>query len=215
MLAYDRSRWPHRSPLGHLRLAYDRSSVRSYSPDGHLHISDAALSKAEVNAYTGAELAPNLRAGVRLDLDPQRRYSVLRPPDELRRAAPTFNSLPVLWGHRPLDADHHPADIVVGATGSDALFITPWLRNSLVVWTSLATDAIEAGTDNLSAGYHYIALPEPGIFNGRRYQFIMRNIIGNHIAVVDQGRVPGAVIGDSLPVVQPYRQFAGRRQWTI
>ena len=42
-------------------------------------------------------------------------------------------------------------------------------------------------------------LPEEGVFNGQRYLFRMTGIIGNHIAIVDQGRIPGAVIGDRMP----------------
>ena len=185
--------------LPRMRLAMDRDSVRSYTPDGHLRISDANLSKAEVNVYTGAELIPNIADGARLGLDPNARYPVLRPAEELHKAAPSFNALPVLWGHQPLDAANHPADLVVGATGDRSRFEFPFLRNSLVIWLQIAIDAIEDGIDNLSAAYRYTAEPEQGTFRGARYWFRMTNIIGNHIACVDRGRVPGAVIGDSLP----------------
>ena len=182
-----------------LRLALDRGSVRSYSVDGHLHISDAAISKAEVNFYTGAELLPNIPGGARTGLDPDRRYPVLRPPEELQKAAPSFALVPLLWGHKPLNADSHPAELVVGTTGSDVRFAFPWLRCSLVVWSAVAINAIEDGTDNLSAAYRYTAVPEAGVFRGAQYLFRMTGIIGNHLACVDRGRVSGAVIGDSMP----------------
>jgi len=42
-------------------------------------------------------------------------------------------------------------------------------------------------------------VPEAGVFRGARYLFRMTGIIGNHLAIVDSGRTPGAVIGDSMP----------------
>jgi len=140
--------------------------------------------KATVNFYIGSELIPNITDGAQLGLDPHGRYAVLRPPDELAKAAPTFDAFPLLWGHQPLDAARHPADLVVGATGTDSRFEDPWLRNSLVVWSQIAIDAIEDGIDNLSAAYRYTAVAEEGVFNGTRFRFRMTDIIGNHTACV-------------------------------
>lgn len=192
--------WGKRPPRPpHLTLALDRS-VRSYSIDGHLHVCDAPISKAEVSEYLGRELTANLPPGVHLDLDPDKQYGVLRPAEELTKAAPTFRTLPLLWTHQPLDSEHHPSDITCGATGTDIRFADPWLRGSLVIRVQSVIDAVNDGINSLSAGYHFDAIPENGSFDGRRYQFRMRNIIGNHLAVVDTPRVRGATIGDSLPL---------------
>lgn len=199
-------------PPPHLTLALDRS-MRSYSVDGHLRVRDAPISKAEVSEYFGRELAANLPPGVHLD--PDKQYGVLRPASELAKAAPSFCALPLLWTHKPLDSEHHPSDITCGATGTDVRFEHPWLRGSLVVWVHDVIDAINAGINSLSAGYHFDAIPEDGGFDGKRYQFRMSGIIGNHVAIVDQPRVVGAQIGDGLPLAlrrQPALLALGKRQ---
>lgn len=190
-----------RAAMRDLTLAFDRApSKRSYSIDGHLHVRDAPISKAEVSGYLGKELLPNLPPGGHADIDPLKEYGVLRPPEELKKAAPTFRQLPLLWTHKPLDSEHHPSDITCGATGTDVHFADPWLRGSLVVWVQSVIDAINDGINSLSCGYHFDAIPERGAFRGKPYQFRMANIVGNHVAVVDAPRVRGAQIADSPPL---------------
>jgi uncharacterized protein len=177
------------------RLALDRSSVRRYDRDGRLHVTVANISKACVNSYKGSEV-PNYEA---LGLDPGRVYKLLRPADELERAADTFNNLPILSQHVPVTAvDHHP-EFVIGSTGSDAEFVSPFLKNSLVIWSASAISAIESGAQReLSCGYRYVPIMEPGRFQGEAYDGLMTEIEGNHIATVGDGRAgPDVVIGDA------------------
>ena len=62
-------------------------------------------------------------------------------------------------------------------------------------------DSVEDGsTKDLSAAYRFDAVPKEGVFfQGRCYLFTMRNLIGNYLAIVSDGRVTGAMIGDALP----------------
>ena len=76
-------------------LAFDRASVRTYDRDGRLHVEISNISKATVNPYIGREI-PDWKA---LGLDPDKVYKLLRDPDELAKAAPTFNNIPVLSRH--------------------------------------------------------------------------------------------------------------------
>jgi hypothetical protein len=46
-------------------------------------------------------------------------------------------------------------------------------------------------------GYKYDIVQENGTFKGKQYQFKMTNIRGNHVALVDAGRVDGAQVADS------------------
>ena len=80
-----------------------------------------------------------------LGLDPDRLYKLFRDPEELARAAPSFNNLQVLSRHVPVSADDHQPDITVGSTGTDAVFETPYLKNSMVFWSRDAIDAIQSG----------------------------------------------------------------------
>lgn len=178
-----------------MRLALDRDSVREFDADGRLRVALAHISKATVNPYYGEEI-PDWEA---LGLDPKRKYMLLRDPEELRKAAPTFNSLPLLRKHVPVSADDHQSEEVVGALGTDAVFSDPYLDNSLMVWTADAIAAIESGEQReLSCGYRYRADMTPGNFHGTRFDGVMRDIVGNHVALVKDGRAgKDVVVGDA------------------
>jgi hypothetical protein len=90
---------------------------------------------------------------------------------------------------------------VVGSTGTDAVFDAPHLKNSLVVWDSVAIAGIGSKQQTeLSAAYRYDADMTPGTFEGVAYDGVMRNIRGNHIALVEVGRAGrDVVVSDSQP----------------
>jgi uncharacterized protein len=168
-------------------LALDRAAgsfVRSFDADGRLR-TVARISKATVNSYRAEEIP----GWIALGLDPRLEYRLLRHPDELRKAAASFSGLPLLSMHRPIGADAHPRDLVVGTVGTDVTFRGPHLVASVVVWDRDAIAGIDDGSKReLSCGYRYVADMTPGTFEGKRYDGVMRDIRGNHIALVDNGR---------------------------
>ena len=176
-------------------LAFDRASVRRFDEDGRLHISTAVISKSNVCEY-GAEEIPDWRA---LGLQAGRAYRLYRDPEELAKAVHTFNNLPVLSRHVPVDAQDHRPDLVVGSTGTEAKFSPPLLTNSLVLWASSAITGVENGrARELSAAYRYVPVMTGGTSpEGEKFDGRMTQIIGNHLAVIPEGRVRGAVIGDA------------------
>jgi uncharacterized protein len=117
--------------------------------------------------------------------------TTFRDPKELRKAASTFDGLPLLSTHRPIDADDHPRQLVVGAIGTDVAWEAPYLTATVTVWDQRAIDAIESGEQcELSCGYRYKPdMTTPGTFEGKRYDGIMTAIEGNHVALVETGRV--------------------------
>lgn len=179
-------------------LAFDKS-VRTMTVDGHMHIATAHISKATVNPYRGNEI-PDWE---RLGLDPDRIYQLFRDPEELARAAKTFNNLPLMIIHKATTADDHPREQVVGSTGTDARFDFPYLDNSLVVWDGEGIEGIEdESRRELSCGYRYVADMTPGEYQGLKFDGSMRNIVGNHVALVDAGRAgPDVVVGDRKPEI--------------
>lgn len=183
-------------------LAMDRApSVRSFDADGRLHVVRSNISKANVCPYLGREI-PNWET---LGLDGDSVYQMLRDPEELARAAPTFNNLQILSEHVPVtawDDESHMAEITVGSTGTDAAFDGDYLTNSMVVWARRAIDGIATDEQReLSSAYRYRADMTPGEYNGVAYDGIMRDIIGNHVALVFEGRAgPDVLVGDEQPM---------------
>lgn len=176
-------------------LAFDKSSVRSKDVDGRLHVAVSNMSKATVDPYYGHEIPDAENLG----LEPGKVYYLLRDPAELEKAASTFNNLPILDRHVPVSADEHMPDLVIGSTGTDAAFVAPFLQNSAVIWASEGINDIETETKKAwSCGYYYRADMTSGTFQGLRFDGIMRDIVGNHVALVEEGRAgPEVIVGDS------------------
>ena len=181
---------------GRLSIAQDRS-LRSYDQDGRLHVESSNISKATVNPYYGSEI-PNYQ---QLGLEPKKVYYLLRDPEELEKAAPTFNNLPLLSKHIPVSADEPQKEVIAGTTGSDTVFEDGHLKCSLAVWDAEAIAGIESGEQvELSSAYHYTADMTAGEFEGRHYDGVMRDIVGNHVALVDVGRAGrDVVVSDADP----------------
>lgn len=178
-------------------IAFDRASVRRYDGDQRLHVELTNISKAAVNEYLGSEI-PGFEE---LGLDPGKLYRLYRDPDELAKAAATFNNLQVLSRHVPVDAnDSHP-ELTVGSTGTDAVFEAPFLKNSMVIWQASAIRDVEDDSKKeLSSAYRYRADMTPGTTpDGEAYDGVMRDIVGNHVALVKEGRAgPDVVVGDTM-----------------
>lgn len=187
-------------------VALDESSVRSYDVDGRLKVAATPISKAAVNPYLGKEI-PGWQ---KLGLDPDRIYQMLRDPEEL--ASPetiaSFNELPLKIVHTATTADDHDRDVVVGTTGSNAEFSFPYLLNSLSVWDQEAINLVEAEKQKeLSSAYRYDPDMTPGVWQGQKYDGVMRNIRGNHVALVEQGRAGSDVcVGDELLTARNFQE---------
>ena len=187
---------PETTAKDRLSIAQDRS-LRSYDQDGRLHVESSNISKATVNPYYGSEI-PNYQ---QLGLEPKKVYYLLRDPEELKKAAPTFNNLPLLSKHIPVSADEPQKEVIAGTTGSDTVFENGYLKCSLAVWDAEAIAGIESGEQvELSSAYHYTADMTAGEFEGRLYDGVMRDIVGNHVALVDVGRAGrDVVVSDADP----------------
>lgn len=180
------------------RLAFDRASVRSFDKVGRLQVTKSNISKANVCPYFGREI-PNHEA---LGLDPDKIYRLWRHPDELKKAAATFNNIPLLNIHIPDFPGDPPRESRVGVTHSSAEFDGTYLTNGLSVWDNSAIAGIETEEqEELSSSYQYVADMTPGnTSDGEVYDGIMRDIVGNHVALVETGRAGSDVlVADSLP----------------
>lgn len=182
-------------------LAMDKATVRTINGFGQMFVDVSNISKAGVNPYRGNEIPRHAELGLGAD----RVYRLLRCPAELAKAVDTFNGLPLLDRHVPVTAERPSQDRIVGALGTDATFDEPFLRNSLSVWTAGAIAGIKSKQlCELSCAYSYEADMTPGVYEGIAYDGIMRNIRGNHVALVEVGRAgPECVVGDSKLLEKP------------
>lgn len=179
-------------------LTFDASTARRIDENGYLHVSGNRITKAVVNPYYGHEIPGWEEAG----LDPEKVYYGFRAPEELKKAVGTFSGVPLQLDHHPDSADDPQKQARVGTVGTDAVWMDPYVVASLCVWDADAIDAIESGRmKELSCAYRYDPDFTPGMYDGQRYDFIMRNIRGNHVALVEEGRAgPDVVVADSQTV---------------
>ena len=164
---------------------YTFDSARTKDSNGYMHVAVSNLTKEQVVPYLGSTI-PGYKE---LGLEPEKVYQIYRPADEIEKAVETFNGLPLMLDHWDMDAENIPKDKVVGSLGTDAKWEKPYLTNSLIVTDANAIKAIEDGSySELSASYACDIDMSGGIFEGKSYDGVMRNIKGNHVALVHEGR---------------------------
>lgn len=172
----------------------ESSGNRETDANGFLHVKNCVLTKADVNDYWGKEI-PDWE---NLGLNPNEVYQVFRPPEEIEKSLEQMNDLPILDEHDEVhDAAHPTSHKRIGCIGSRAEWHDPEARNSLTFWNKNQIDELEnGGRNNLSMGYEYTPKLENGIYRGKKYNVRMNDIHWNHVALVDKGRVEGAMVAD-------------------
>ena len=196
MLAFDRS------ILDRDRLALDRASARTFDADGRMHVTNCRISKANVCPYYGREI-PNAK---QLGLDANKIYMLYRDPAELEKAAPSFRNLQLLMTHQGVNANDAKTNLTVGTVGNVTFDGTYLVADQLTVWTKKGIDLVETEeAAELSSSYRYKAVMTPGVTpEGVAFDGIMRDIMGNHVALVKEGRAgPDVFVNDAYPLELP------------
>ncbi|CAJ48924.1 DUF2213 domain-containing protein [Bordetella avium] len=178
-------------------------SNRQTDINGFLLVRDNPISKVGVFPYLGREIgAP----------DPDRIYQVYRPEEELSRpeTIQSFNLLPFINEHEFLGKDGTAAEKkgVQGTTGENASFESPYLKVNIRVYSEFMKSLIDSGKIELSPSYRCEYDFTPGVFDGRRYDAIQRNIRGNHLALVEEGRTgPDVAVQDHSVITIDSAEF--------
>lgn len=168
-------------------FAFDTSpSMRSKDSNGFLHVATSHITKAQIADYMGIEIPDYKEFG----LEPYKVYYGYRPPEELKKSLSTWNGVPIHRDHHIDGVEIDPTkDMRIGAMGTDAKWNDPYVDNSLTFWDREAIEAIEDGScKELSCGYSFRPDFTPGEIDGVAYDFIMRDIRANHVALVAKGR---------------------------
>ena len=164
-------------------LAADK---RVMSVDGRMTVPDCCISKACVNPYFGREI-PNFE---QLGLGADSIYMLYRDAEALADAADSFENLPLMIQHVATSAADPKKDFIAGVV-SNVRWKAPHLVADICVWDSEAIRVIESGEQQeISCGYRFVVEMIPGrTDDGEAFDGSMLSIIGNHVALVEAGRV--------------------------
>lgn len=166
----------------------EQGSARVDDVNGFTEIRGNPLSKSGVFPYAGRQIpgAP----------EPDRKYMVLRSPEELSdpECVDSFKLLPWIDNHVMLGSEEDglmPAEKkgVQGVIGEEVYFEGDTLYGNLKVFSQSLANLIEAGKRELSCGYRCAYEWTSGQYNGQQYDVVQRNIRGNHLALVESGRM--------------------------
>jgi mutator protein MutT len=181
------------------------------------HTMDAAFGKPEtarkqdLNGFITVEKNPISRSGVFQYMgrsigapEPDKIYNVYRPAEEFTpETIESFKLIPIVDDHTMLGPHEDgltPAEVKgqEGTTGEDVVFENGVLYAKIKIFSERLKRAIESGKTALSLGYRCTYQAASGIFNGETYDYIQRNLRGNHLALVDAARCDVAVLDNHI-----------------
>ncbi len=168
-------------------------TARREDVNGFIEIEGNPISKVGVFPYLGKEIDQDGALG----LEPNRIYYIYRPAEELSNpeCVESFKLVPWIIEHEMLGDKEDgltPAEQkgVHGVIGERVYFDfeDDYLKGNLRVFSQKLEDVIENDKKDLSIGYRCRYDMTPGFFKGRQYDGVQRELRGNHIASVPEGR---------------------------
>ena len=150
---------------------------------GFWEIKHNPISKVGVFPYMGRSISD--------ECEPDRIYYVFRSADTLKASVDTWDNPP-----KPFINDHEMLgegfskvdDRPVQGVIHNPVFEDDTLYADISVYSESLKDKIENGKKELSLGYFCKYRKEKGIYKGQAYDFVQEDMVGNHIALVDNGR---------------------------
>ena len=186
-------------------------TLKKYTANRHTVDASDTARKSDLNGFTTIVKNPISRSGVFQYLgrsigapEPDKIYNVYRPAEEFTpETIASFKLLPIVNDHTmlgPQEVGLVPAEQkgVHGTTGEDVVFEDGILYAPLRIFSETLSRMIESGKTALSLGYRCVYEKASGVFNGQVYQYIQRNLRGNHLALVDAARCDVAVLDNHM-----------------
>jgi 8-oxo-dGTP pyrophosphatase MutT (NUDIX family) len=186
-------------------------TLKKYTANGHTMDAAETAREQDINKYVTIKKNPISRSGVFQYLgrsigapDPDKIYNVYRPVEEFTPdTIDSFKLIPIVDDHTmlgPREEGLTPAEMkgVHGTTGEDVFFEDGILYATIKVFSQTLANLIESGKTALSLGYRCAYSKASGIFNGEAYEYIQRNLQGNHLALVDAARCDVAVLDNHM-----------------
>ena len=177
--------------------------------NGYWEIKHNPISKVGVFPYMGRSISD--------ECEPDKIYYVYRSADTLAKSVDTWDNPP-----KPFINDHEMLgegfskidDRPVQGVIHNPVFEDDTLYADISVYSESLKDKIENGKKELSLGYFCKYRKEKGIYKGQAYDYVQEDMVGNHIALVDNGRCGSDVrvfdhkcTMDSLDIENSFESF--------
>lgn len=156
--------------------------------NGYWKYPDTKISRSGIFDYAGWQISD--------ELDPDQIFKVYRPYEEIskKETVDSFNGVPFIEDHEMIGEGFTPVDDRPAAGSLYNTHAEPSdLYGDIVVYSEKVKDSIANGKKELSLGYFCEYVPEKGVYNGQTYDYRQVNLLGNHIALVDRGRMGSTV----------------------
>lgn len=172
-------------------MDYAEQTSREEDQNGYVTIPRNPITRAGVFQYAGHSL-PDAE-------DPNKIYNVYRPLEEVAHpdAIKSMALLPIINEHEMLGEGYQRGAEdrgVHGTTGEEIIIEGLDVLAPIRIFSRALKKLIESGKKGLSLGYRCRFEKSAGEFNGMRYDYIQRDIRGNHLALVNEGRSGTAVL---------------------
>lgn len=174
-------------------------SARVVDTNGWFEVKRNPLSKVGIYPYSGAQIGA-------AQADHDKIFRVYRPAEELsaEETIESFKLVPLIDDHTMLGEGFTAAEQkgVAGVIGESVFFENDTLYGNPKIYSSALAEKIKNGKTELSMGYRCRYDFTPGFWNGQEYDVVQRALRGNHVALVDEGRMgPEVAILDHLMVI--------------
>ena len=159
-------------------------------------MADNPISKVGIYPYLGSQISDKLI--------PDKLYNVLRPAEEVgsEESLKSLQLLPIVDEHAMLGGEDGMVNPeqkgIHGVIGENVYLKDDTIYADLKIFSEALKEEIENGKKQLSLGYFCDYDPTSGEYNGKHYDAVQRNLRGNHLALVEEGRMgPDVRIMDS------------------
>lgn len=167
-------------------------TARKVDENGYILIENNPITREGVFEYLGRSIGAD---------DPDRVYKVYRPREEIEdpECVNSFKLIPIIDDHEMLGTSEQgltdAADYGThGTTGEAVETRDGVMYATLKMFSEKIANALKQGKKDLSLGYRCVYEKAKGTFRGESYDFIQRQLRGNHLALVDEARCNVAVL---------------------
>lgn len=172
---------------------------RVIDDNGYMTIKNNPVSRAGVFQYLAKSVDPDHPS-------PNQLVNVYRPAEELQKpeCLDSFKTLPIIDDHAMLGDGKNGTvapekKVTHGITGEGVDFRGDVLYSDIKIFSNGLQKSIQSGKRGLSLGYRCNYEKRSGSFAGKSYDYVQRDLRGNHLALVDRPRNDVYVLDESTP----------------